>query len=85
MTFELVARPITMKPGAHSLHCPDCQIPLDLHQPDEDQPTQLLGTCGGCSKWFLLVEIEPNWNETLLFALPCAENIRALLAPSLVL
>ena len=66
-----------MKPGAHSLHCPDCQIPLDLHQPDEDQPTQLLGTCGGCSKWFLLVEIEPNWNETLLFALPCADNIRA--------
>jgi len=84
MTFELVTRPVTMKPGASSLCCPDCQVPLNLHQPDQDQPSQLLGTCDGCSKWFFLVEIEQDWNGTLLFELPCAETIRAMLVPSTV-
>jgi len=80
ITFEVVTRPVTLMPGASSLCCPDCQAPLDLHQPDEDQPTQLLGTCKGCSKWFFLVEIEEAWNGTMLFELPSAETIRAMLA-----
>jgi hypothetical protein len=80
--LELVTCPVIMKPGASSLCCPDCQVPLDLHQPDEDQPTQLLGTCDGCSKWFYLVEIEPDWNGTLLFELPSAEALRARFASS---
>jgi hypothetical protein len=84
MTFKLVARPVSMKPGAHSLCCPDCQIPLNLHQPDEEQPAQLLGTCDDCSRWFFLVEIEPDWNGTLLFELPGAETIRTMLIPSMV-
>jgi len=84
LTFELVARPVTMKPSAHSLCCPDCQIPLDLHQPDEDEPAQLLGTCDGCSKWFFLLETEPDWSGTLLFELPCVETIRAMVAASMV-
>ncbi len=79
MTFELVARAITTNPGGNSLCCPDCQLPLDLHQPDEEQPTQLLGTCDGCSKWFFLVEFETDWNGTLLFELPCVDSIRTML------
>jgi hypothetical protein len=80
MTFELVARPVPMDPGASSLCCPECQIPLDLHQPDEDRPSQLIGTCEWCSKWYFLVEIDPDWNGSLLFELPCVEDIRAMLA-----
>jgi hypothetical protein len=84
LTFELVARPVTIMPGAHSLCCPDCQLPLDLHQPDEELPAQLLGICESCSKWFLVVEVEPDWSGTLLFELPSAETIRELFSPMTV-
>jgi hypothetical protein len=77
MTFDLVARAVTTNTGANSLCCPECQAPLDLHQPDEEQPAQLLGTCDCCSKWYFLMEIEPDWNGTLLIELPCERTIRA--------
>jgi hypothetical protein len=79
VTFELVTRPLTMKPGASPLCCPDCRVPLDLHQPDEEEPAQLLGICDDCSKWYFLVEMEADWNGTLLFELPSAETIREML------
>jgi hypothetical protein len=75
-TFELVARGTAMNDGITSLCCPDCQVALDLHQPDPDDPTQLLGSCGCCSKWFFAVELDSEWNETLLLELPSAETIR---------
>jgi hypothetical protein len=80
LTFEVVARPIPPDAGTGSLCCPACHVPLDLHQPDEELPTQLLGTCEWCSKWFFLVEIDADWNGSLLFELPGAEDIRALMA-----
>lgn len=80
LTFEVVARPIPADAGTGSLCCPACQVPLDLHQPDEELPTQLLGTCEWCSKWFFLVEIDDDWNGSLLFELPGAEDIRALMS-----
>jgi hypothetical protein len=76
MTFELVAHPVAVCPEASSLCCPDCQVPLDLSQPDDSEPTQLLGTCDSCRRWFFAVEIEADWNGTLLFELPRAETIR---------
>jgi hypothetical protein len=66
--------------GASSFCCPDCQAALDLQQPDVDQPTQLLGICDGCSKWFFLVELEEEWNGTMLFELPSAKTLRSMLA-----
>ena len=80
LTFEVVARPVPPDTGTGSLCCPACHVPLDLHQPDEELPSQLLGTCEWCSKWFFLVEIDADWNGSLLFELPGAEDIRALMA-----
>jgi hypothetical protein len=39
----------------------------------------LLGICGSCNKWYFLVEIESDWNGALLFELPGAGAIRAML------
>ncbi len=77
MTFDLVVRAVATNTGDFSLSCPDCQVPLNLHQPDEEQPAQLLGTCDCCSKWFFLMEIEPDWQGTLFIELPCERAIRA--------
>jgi hypothetical protein len=80
--LEWVTRPVTMVPGASSLCCPDCQAALDLQQPDVDLPEQLLGICKSCSKWFFLVELEEDWNGTMLFELPSAATMRAMIPSS---
>jgi hypothetical protein len=36
------------------VRCPGCQSPLRLHQPDEQWPERLLGTCSQCHAWFLI-------------------------------
>ena len=56
--------------GSRPLSCPDCRSPLNLIQPDENEPTRLLGTCESCSKWAFLVELEPDWKKVLLIELP---------------
>jgi uncharacterized protein YbaR (Trm112 family) len=70
-----VVRTMTMNPEATLLCCPDCQIPLNLLQPDENDPSRLLGTCEHCSKWLFLVELEPDWSKSLLVELPAGEVI----------
>ncbi len=80
--LELVACASSAQSWTNSLDCPNCQVPLNLHQPDEEQPSQLLGTCESCARWFFLVESERDWDGTLLFELPSAETIRALFAGS---
>jgi hypothetical protein len=77
LTLELVARSVSSNARANSLQCPDCQVALNLHQPDVEQPSQLLGTCECCSRWFFLVENGLDCGEMLLFELPTAETIRA--------
>jgi hypothetical protein len=76
LSFELVARGTTSTGEGNVLCCPDCEVPLDLHQPDLAEPLQLLATCGCCSRWFMLVELDLDRNETLLLELPSAESIR---------
>jgi hypothetical protein len=34
--------------------CARCQEVLDRHQPDDEQPDRLLGTCPQCSAWYLI-------------------------------
>ncbi len=75
-SLELVARGTATNDGVTSLSCPDCQVPLELHQPDLWQPMQMLGTCGSCSKWFFAVDLDPDGIETVLLELPSAELIR---------
>jgi hypothetical protein len=80
ISFEMMTHAVSMSSEVCSLCCPECEIPLDLHQPDDNEPTQLLGICAPCGKWYFLVEIESGWNGALLFELPSAGAIRAMLA-----
>jgi hypothetical protein len=36
-----------------SVCCPQCDMPLTLHQPDEELVDRLLATCEACKSWFL--------------------------------
>ncbi len=74
-TIGFVVRTITVSPGTTLLCCPDCQIPLNLLQPDENDPSRLLGTCERCSKWAFLVELEPDWRKSILVELPGGEAV----------
>jgi hypothetical protein len=74
-TLPFVVRTIAPGRGSQSLSCPDCQSPLSLIQPDENEPTRLLGTCDTCSKWAFLVELEPEWQKLLLIELPDGQSI----------
>lgn len=55
---------------ASEVLCTRCHEPLERHQPDEERPDRLLGTCRGCGAWYLLLldrEVMitlPDW-ETL--------------------
>jgi hypothetical protein len=82
LSFDVVARPVVLPPESKTLWCPECQAPMDRHQPDENQPTLLLGTCLLCSKWFLLIEIEDVSGLTLLVELPSADRIREIVEAS---
>jgi hypothetical protein len=74
--LPFVARTIAAGRGSRSFLCPDCHAPLGLIQPDENEPTRLLGICDSCPKWALLVELEPEWQKFLLIELPDGETIR---------
>jgi hypothetical protein len=74
--LPLVVRTIVAGRGSRTLCCPDCRAPLNLIQPDENEPTRLLGTCDTCEKWAFLVELEPEWRKVLLVELPDGESIR---------
>ena len=75
LSFDVVARPVVLMPRNITLWCPGCGAPIDRHQPNEDDPTQLLGTCSHCSRWFLLIEIEDVNSLTLVVDLPSADKI----------
>jgi hypothetical protein len=76
LTVRFVVQTVTLGLGPRSLWCPDCQIPLNLLQPDENEPSRLLGTCESCSKWVFLVELEPDWSKALIIELPDGDSIR---------
>jgi hypothetical protein len=40
--------------GGALTQCPNCGVPLAIHQPEEQSPDRLLGTCEDCHSWFLL-------------------------------
>lgn len=54
----------TAEPG-----CTVCHQPLDLHQPDVEQPDRLLATCGNCGAWHLLQQPD-HGKKSLLARLP---------------
>ena len=74
--LPFVVQMITPGRKSRSLCCPACRSPLNLVQPDEDEPTRLLGICDSCSKWYFLVELEPEWRKALLVELPDGDELR---------
>jgi hypothetical protein len=70
LTCELKARVIKPERLEYPPSCPCCGKQLNLHQPDEDLPTQLLATCHGCSRWFSLFELRDDAREILMIDLP---------------
>jgi hypothetical protein len=62
--------------GLMSPSCQKCRTPLDVHQPDENDPRRLLGICGACHTWHF-IEVAPDDSRALLFNMPCVEFIRA--------
>jgi hypothetical protein len=52
-----------------AVHCPRCQIPLVLHQPDPELEDRLLATCDECKAWYLV-----DCNENALTRLPEAPD-----------
>jgi uncharacterized protein YbaR (Trm112 family) len=73
--LPFVVRTVTAGRGSRALCCPSCRSPLNLIQPDENEPTRLLGTCDSCAKWSFLVELEPEWRKALLIELPDGESL----------
>ena len=51
--------------------CPACCDDLEIHQPDEQQPERLLGTCPSCSAWFLI-----DFAASLMVRLPDKGGLR---------
>jgi hypothetical protein len=70
INLPFVVRTTAPGPQSHILSCPACHSPLNLIQPDEYDPARLLGICESCTKWALLVELEPEWQKVLVVDLP---------------
>jgi uncharacterized protein YbaR (Trm112 family) len=51
--------------------CPGCHDQLVVHQPDEQAPGRLLGTCPSCSAWYLIDAV-----AALMVRLPDEGTIR---------
>ncbi len=58
------------------LLCRRCRSPLDLHQPNPNQPEQFLGTCMDCGQWFR-VEAKAGERRALVIQLPEIDEVRA--------
>jgi hypothetical protein len=80
--FDAVARPFVLSDEWGEAGCPVCGSPIELHQPDPDQPERLLGRCVECSRWFLVMQSEETCACTWLVELPATEKLRALIEES---
>jgi hypothetical protein len=71
LSFELAAHPAAEIPD-----CPSCEVQLDLHQPHDGRPWDLLGYCEGCDRWFRVVRPEEGDGPTVACELPGPAVIR---------
>jgi hypothetical protein len=62
--------------------CLNCRAPLDLYQPDAQEPQRFVGTCGACGRWYLL-DWDPLGAEGLMLLLPTEEELRRTLRDGL--
>ena len=69
-TMELTARVIHLEIEDTTPCCPLCEQLLNLHQPDESLPNQLLATCNSCARWYTLFGFGENPSQFLMLDLP---------------
>jgi hypothetical protein len=82
LTVEVRIRVLDLAAGLSAISCPDCDQPLNLHQPDESVPDQLLATCDTCSRWFAVRELDTDGTHCAMFEIPADLPIEALLSDS---
>src|SRR5438067_1038088 len=77
MTIEWNVSTLTISSeGLETPQCRECQTALNVHQPDEDRPEQLLATCARCGTWYL-IELGKRKTEAFMFDLPNVTLIHA--------
>ena len=70
LTLDLIR--LTPDPDDPSeVACPRCHASLLLHQPDQQMPERLLGTCAECQTWFLI-----NAIANVMVRLPDEQDFR---------
>ena len=67
---EMTARMIDLEAEDMAPCCPHCEQLLNLLQPDQSLPNQLLATCDSCLRWYSLFGIGENSNQFLMLDLP---------------
>jgi hypothetical protein len=49
-----------------ALNCRGCRSPLDIHQPNPNQPDHFLATCADCGCWYRVGSMSEDGRITLL-------------------
>src|SRR5215831_3941629 len=73
ISFSLALHLIHSNPvadDAAGMACPRCHAYLSIHQPDQELPDRLLGTCEDCRSWFLI-----NAASGVIVRLPSEEEL----------
>jgi hypothetical protein len=64
-----------------TLACAGCRGWLDVHQPDPNQPDQVLGTCANCGRWYR-IGFSTKGKELIVLELPDLGQITATPPPA---
>jgi hypothetical protein len=65
---------IVSSDGLSSIGCLNCRGALDVHQPDQNEPSHLLATCPECGHWFRIA-FSKNETEVIVLELPQMSQI----------
>ena len=57
--------------------CLNCGAPLELHQPEAEEPRRFIGTCDQCGRWYLLDWV-PLTGDGHMLLLPSYEEFQAI-------
>ncbi len=79
-TLGFVVQSLTAEQDTQPLCCPDCLLQFNLIQPDENDPSRLVGTCDGCGAWVYLVEMEADWRKYIMVELPTGKALQKAMA-----
>jgi hypothetical protein len=63
-------------PDSLDVPCSACGTPVEVHQPDSDDPEFVLGTCSECGQW-LLIASDPDGQAVQVLVLPTKDQLRA--------